>query len=72
MKSRTVTLVTGASQGIGAAIARAFAEAGVGALALVARNKRNLNRVAASCRKLGVRTRTQAALLLQQMESIPG
>ena len=29
-------------------------------------------RVIDTARKLGVRTRTQAALLLQQMESIPG
>lgn len=50
-----MTVITGASQGIGAAIARAFAGAGVGPLALVARNVRNLGRVAASCRKLGVR-----------------
>lgn len=54
-KPGPVVLVTGASQGIGAAIARTFAEAGIGPLALVARNRRNLERVAASCRKLGVR-----------------
>jgi len=54
-KSRSVILITGASQGIGAAIAKTFAKAKIGPLALVARNKRNLERVAASCRKLGVR-----------------
>ncbi len=54
-KIRPVILITGASQGIGAAIARTFARAKIGPLALVARNKRNLERVAASCRKLGVR-----------------
>jgi short-subunit dehydrogenase len=52
---KPVILVTGASQGIGAAISRAFAGAGIGPLALVARNTRNLERVAASCFKLGVR-----------------
>lgn len=54
-KIRSVVLITGASQGIGAAIARAFAKARVGPLALVARNPRNLERVAASCRRHGVR-----------------
>lgn len=57
-RKSTVIVVTGASQGIGAAIARAFASAGIGPLALVARNARNLERVAASCRKLGVRAET--------------
>jgi short-subunit dehydrogenase len=54
-KFRSVVLITGASQGIGAAIARMFAGARVGPLALVARNACNLERVAASCRKTGVR-----------------
>jgi len=49
-----VVLVTGASQGIGAAIARAFAGAVPGVrLALVARNARNLRAVAAECAALG-------------------
>ena len=55
---KSIVLITGASQGIGAAIAKTFAKAKVGPLALVARNKRNLERVAASCRKLGVRVET--------------
>jgi NAD(P)-dependent dehydrogenase (short-subunit alcohol dehydrogenase family) len=47
-------LITGASQGIGAAIARAFARGARGArLALVARNERNLRAVARACAKLG-------------------
>lgn len=54
-RKNAVTVITGASQGIGASIARTFAKAKIGPLALVARNQRNLERVAASCRKLGVR-----------------
>jgi NAD(P)-dependent dehydrogenase (short-subunit alcohol dehydrogenase family) len=54
-RKNAVTVITGASQGIGAAIARAFAGARIGPIALVARNARNLERVAASCRKAGVR-----------------
>lgn len=57
-KTKPVILVTGASQGLGAAIARAFAAAKVGPLALVARNERNLAKVAAQCRKSGVRAET--------------
>jgi NADP-dependent 3-hydroxy acid dehydrogenase YdfG len=49
-----VVLITGASQGIGAAIARAFAREIRGAsLALVARNEANLANVTAECRTLG-------------------
>src|SRR5262249_20904942 len=45
-----VVIVTGASQGIGAAIARAVARGVPGArLALVARNERNLRAVARTC-----------------------
>jgi NADP-dependent 3-hydroxy acid dehydrogenase YdfG len=54
MKSNPVVLITGASQGIGAAIARTFAAELPGVrLALVARNEKNLRAVAAACRKLG-------------------
>lgn len=51
-----VVLITGASQGIGAAIARVFAaEVPRVRLALVARNARNLRAVAAQCAQLGPR-----------------
>ena len=52
---RPVILVTGASQGIGAAIARAFAAAHIGPLVLVARNAGNLAKTAAQCRRHRVR-----------------
>ena len=49
-----VVLITGASQGIGAAIAKTFAAEVPGArLALVARNEKNLQAVAGECLKLG-------------------
>jgi short-subunit dehydrogenase len=49
-----VILITGASQGIGAAIAKVFArELPRVRLALVARNAKNLDRVSAACTKLG-------------------
>ncbi|MBE2212440.1 MAG: SDR family oxidoreductase [Opitutaceae bacterium] len=52
-------VITGASQGIGAAIAREFAREVRGVrLALIARNARNLARVAAACAKLGAKART--------------
>lgn len=53
--SKPVVVITGASQGIGAEIARTFArELGAGVrLALVARSEGNLRKVAASCRKSG-------------------
>lgn len=51
---RPLVLITGASQGLGAAIAAAYARAIPGVrLALVARNARNLEAVAARCEKLG-------------------
>lgn len=53
-KSGSVVLITGASQGIGASIARTFAREVRGCrLALVARNEKNLRTVAAACKKLG-------------------
>ncbi len=56
-----VVLITGASQGIGAAIARVFAVELKGVrLALVARNARNLRAVAAECAKFGAETATFA------------
>lgn len=51
---KPVVLITGASQGIGAAIAKTFAAGLPGArLALVARNVKNLRAIAAACHKLG-------------------
>ncbi len=51
---KPVILITGASQGIGAAMAKVFAAGSPGArLALVARNERNLRAVARACIKLG-------------------
>lgn len=46
-----VIVITGASQGIGAAIARAFAKRGPCFLALLARNASRLGEVAAECRE---------------------
>jgi NAD(P)-dependent dehydrogenase (short-subunit alcohol dehydrogenase family) len=52
--SKPVILVTGASQGIGAAIAKVFAKELPGCrLALVARSEKNLRAVAKACMKLG-------------------
>jgi NADP-dependent 3-hydroxy acid dehydrogenase YdfG len=49
-----VVLITGASQGIGAAIAQTFAHGMPGVrLALVARNEKNLQATARACLKLG-------------------
>lgn len=60
-KSAPVVLVTGASQGIGAALARVFAAEIPGVrLALVARNARNLRAVAAECTQRGAETATFA------------
>lgn len=53
-KSGPVVLITGSSQGIGAAIAKVFAAKLPGVrLALVARNERNLRRTAGVCLKAG-------------------
>jgi len=52
-------VITGASQGIGAAIAREFAREVRGArLALIARQEKNLARIAAACTKLGARAKS--------------
>jgi NADP-dependent 3-hydroxy acid dehydrogenase YdfG len=54
-----VVLITGASQGIGAAIAKVFARELRGVrLALVARNEKNLATVARACAKLGATAAT--------------
>jgi NADP-dependent 3-hydroxy acid dehydrogenase YdfG len=54
VNSKPVVLITGASQGIGAAIAKTFAQEVHGVrLALVARNAKNLRAVAKACSRLG-------------------
>ncbi len=59
MKNTPVVLITGASQGIGAAIAKVFAQELRGVrLALVARNEKNLATVARACTKLGATAAT--------------
>ena len=56
--SKPVVLITGASQGIGAAIAKIFAQEIRGVcLALVARNGKNLQSVARACAKHGAVTK---------------
>lgn len=55
MSSPRITLITGASQGIGRAIALAFAEAG-DSLLLAARNEANLEETAQATRELGAET----------------
>lgn len=58
---KPVVVITGASQGIGAEIARQFAREIKGVrLALVARNTAKLTRVAAACKKLGATAETFA------------
>lgn len=57
--SKPVVLVTGSSQGIGEAIAKVFAGQLKGVrLALVARNAKNLAKVARACAKLGATVET--------------
>lgn len=54
MRNSPSVLITGASQGIGAAIAKIFAQEVPGVrLALVARNEKNLRAVARACAKAG-------------------
>jgi NAD(P)-dependent dehydrogenase (short-subunit alcohol dehydrogenase family) len=54
VKNSTIILITGASQGIGAAIAKVFAAEVPGVrLALVARSEKNLRTVARACLQLG-------------------
>lgn len=56
MSNPPVVLITGASQGIGAAIAKVFAKEVPGVrLALVARNVKNLQAVAKACAKSGAK-----------------
>lgn len=52
-KKKPLVVISGASQGIGAGIAKEFASRRGAALALVARNKTKLNSVARSCRSKG-------------------
>ncbi len=59
VKTNPVIFITGASQGIGAAIAKVFAREVPGCrLALVARNVRNLAAVARACAKAGATAET--------------
>lgn len=65
-------VVTGASQGIGAAIARAFAQTPDAELSLLARNERNLEKVAGECRDLGAKATWHACDLTwdDQVEAV--
>ena len=57
--AKPVVLITGASQGIGASIAKVFAKEISGVrLALVARNEKNLTKTATACAKLGAKVET--------------
>lgn len=73
-----LVLITGASQGIGAAIAHAFAERGGARLALVSRNVDKLEAVAAACRERGAEAAvfpcdvTDDAAVAQMAASVAG
>ena len=64
-------LVTGSTQGIGRAIALAFAEAGRMSSFMAATNATKAHAVAEACRRLGVRSEFVAANLLDDPESSP-
>jgi NAD(P)-dependent dehydrogenase (short-subunit alcohol dehydrogenase family) len=61
-------VITGASQGIGAAIANAFADRSDARLVLVARNEENLEHVAALCRDRGAEVDTIACDVTQDRD----
>jgi 3-oxoacyl-[acyl-carrier protein] reductase len=61
-------LITGASRGIGHAIALEFAKQGIHRLVLVARNQQRLNEVAAEIKGLGVEVVTLSLDLTQPIE----
>ncbi|MEE8188225.1 MAG: SDR family NAD(P)-dependent oxidoreductase, partial [Kiloniellales bacterium] len=70
VQSPTSILITGASSGLGAALARAYAAPGV-TLALTGRNAERLERSAAACRDAGatVRSRTLDVLEAERLAS---
>ena len=55
LKSGSVVCITGASRGIGAATAKAYAEAGVAGLVLTARTEEALKQTVETCSKVGKR-----------------
>ena len=68
--SNPVVLITGASQGIGAAIARTFAREVRGVrLALVARNARNLATVARACDRAAMGARLKDVSLTVDVDA---
>ena len=63
-----LVVVTGASQGIGAAVARAFASERDANLVLVSRNAKKLRRVVDECREAGARARFFATDVTRELE----